>query len=68
MRNKELQPEPAVYYNDKLVSDESEHTPMVANEQANRMSDALAADQARKLGLTEEEISLLIHWVTREDD
>jgi hypothetical protein len=60
MAEKEMKPEPAVYYNGQLVSDESEHAAMLDNPKANRMSDELAAEQARLLGLTEEEIQKYI--------
>ncbi len=39
------------------VSDWSEHAPMLMNEEANALADELAIEQARKIGLSEEEIA-----------
>jgi hypothetical protein len=55
-----MEPEPAVYFDGQLVSDESEHAAMLDNPRANRMSDELAADQAREIGFSEDDIKKYI--------
>jgi len=55
-----MEAEPAVYYQGE-VSDASEHEPMLANPLANKMADDLAAEQAREIGFSEEEIAQLIY-------
>ena len=62
MENKrKMEPEPAAYFEGKLISDESEYTPMLGNATANAMADQLAVKTAVELGLfTEEEAKALL--------
>lgn len=54
-----MQPEPMIVH-DGQISDVTEHEAMLNNELANRMSDLMAAEEARKLGVSEDEINRLI--------
>jgi hypothetical protein len=53
-----MRPEPVVYHAGK-VTDAGEHAPMLSNNEANALSDALALEAAKKLGFTDEELNLL---------
>jgi hypothetical protein len=49
-----VRPEPAAFFKG-TVSDASEHTPMLDNTQANVAADAIAIEQALKIGFSREE-------------
>ncbi len=50
----EMKPEPIVNFEGQ-VSDGSEHEPMLASKEGNRLADQMALDLAKELGFTEEE-------------
>jgi hypothetical protein len=55
-QEQDMQPEPMVIYEGR-VSDGSEHYAMLSNPTANALADELAIEQARTIGLTEEQIA-----------
>jgi hypothetical protein len=54
----EMKPEPAVVFEGQ-TSDWSEHASMLSNSEANALADDTAVEQARAIGFTEEEVSLI---------